>query len=77
MDRYITATEANQRFSEMLRDVADGESFVVTSRGKPLARIARVDAERRGGDVTPLLDYLRGLPSSVIGPWSRDDLYRR
>ena len=37
MDRIISATEANQRFSELLREVAEGVSFTVTSRGRPVA----------------------------------------
>jgi antitoxin (DNA-binding transcriptional repressor) of toxin-antitoxin stability system len=33
MDRAVTATEANQRFSEILREVAAGNSVTVTSAG--------------------------------------------
>lgn len=77
MDRLITATEANQRFSEILRDVADGESFTVTSRGKPVARVTPVrenedDIRRRQAD---LLEYLRAKKPFVVKPWKREDLY--
>jgi prevent-host-death family protein len=37
--RTISAREANQRFAEMLRAVEAGEEFLVTRRGKPVARI--------------------------------------
>jgi prevent-host-death family protein len=77
MDRKITATEANQRFSEMLRDVAEGESFTVTSRGKPVARVTPVhenDAEiiRRQADLD---DYLKSRKPFKIKPWKREELY--
>jgi len=75
MDRAITASEANQRFSEMLRDVADGESFTVTSHGKPVARV--VPFESKGGPeaVKKLLDYFADWPIRYSGPWKREDLY--
>lgn len=41
MDRAISATDANQRFSEVLRDVQEGESFVVLSRASAPADEAR------------------------------------
>jgi prevent-host-death family protein len=36
----ITAREANQQFAKVLREVAQGKEFVVTMRGRPVARIA-------------------------------------
>ena len=77
MDRLITATEANQRFSELLRDVADGESFTVTSRGRPVARVTPVRASddeiirRQAG----LVKYLESREPFQIKPWQREDLY--
>ncbi len=75
MDRPITASEANQRFSEMLRDVANGESFTVTSRGRPVARV--VPVQRKGGReaVKRLIAYFEANPVGRTGPWTRDDLY--
>ena len=77
MDRLITATEANQRFSEMLREVADGESYTVTSRGRPVARVtpvrdSDVEIRRRQAD---LLDYLKSRKPFQVKPWKREDLY--
>ena len=77
MDRLITATEANQRFSEMLREVADGESYTVTSRGRPVARVtpvrdSDVEIRRRQAD---LLDYLKSRQPFQVKPWKREDLY--
>lgn len=78
MDRPISASEANQRFSEMLREVANGESFTVTSRGRPVARVIPIDPEdqeERRRKIERLLEYLKALPIRTTGPWTREDLY--
>jgi prevent-host-death family protein len=75
MDRIITASEANQRFSEMLRDVAEGESFTVTSRGRPVARVLPVDRTDQSEKIGRLLDFVREQPVRYSGPWTRNDLY--
>lgn len=76
MERAITASEANQRFSEMLREVQDGETFVVTSRGRPVAKVTPVDAlEQQGPAVDVLLDFVETLPRRHAGAWRREDLY--
>jgi antitoxin (DNA-binding transcriptional repressor) of toxin-antitoxin stability system len=74
--RYITATEANQNLSRVLRDVAAGASYTVTSRGKPVAEIRAPDdkkAKKEGMD--DLLAFARSLPIIHTGPWKREDLY--
>lgn len=75
MERAISATEANQHFSELLREVAEGESFTVMSRGRPVARVLPVDREAEHHSVERLLKFLSGLPVRHSGAWSRDDLY--
>ena len=75
MDRTISASDANQRFSEMLRDVQRGEAFLVTSRGRPVARVAPLDAGPKGESVQNLLTFLEGLPRRSASDWGRDDLY--
>lgn len=74
MDRAVSATEANQHFSEILREVAQGDSVTVTSRGKPVARILPVDQASRARSVRRLLKRLRSLPLRNVS-WSRADLY--
>lgn len=77
MDKVIQAAEANRQFSQVLREVREGQSYVVTSHGRPVARIvpvapvesARVAARKR------LLERLRSQPAIDIGPWTRDQLY--
>jgi prevent-host-death family protein len=75
MERAITASEANQHFSELLRDVADGQSFTVTSRGRPVARVLPIDRHEESRSVRRLLKFLANLPVRHSGNWSRDDLY--
>jgi prevent-host-death family protein len=76
--RYITATEANQKMSSILRDVAAGASYTVTSRGKPVAKLVPVaEPEEQGKDLTDLVKFARSLPRIYTGPWKREDLYER
>ena len=37
MDTYVTATEARQRFLQLLNEVQDGDQVIVTHRGTPAA----------------------------------------
>lgn len=76
MDRIVTATEANQHFAEVLREVAAGESVTVTSRGKPVARIVPPEG-KKVRDWQKLWDYMDSQNRIVIGPWKREDLYER
>jgi len=75
MDRAITASEANQRFSQLLREVARGESFTVTSRGRPVARVVPIDREGQRRSVKRLVERLRREPIRYAGRWKREDLY--
>ncbi len=79
MDRIVTATEANQRFSELLRDVSAGESFTITSRGKPVAEITPPKPKKQASkeELKAMLARMRELPGGVAGPWTRDELYDR
>jgi prevent-host-death family protein len=48
MTKIISAAEANRRFSRLLRNVVKGDSYVVTSHGKPVAQITPATAHGRG-----------------------------
>jgi prevent-host-death family protein len=39
MEEAVSAVDANRRFSLLLRGVREGRSYVVTSHGKPVARL--------------------------------------
>ena len=77
MEHSISAADANRNFSMILRAVREGGSYVVTSYGKPIARIVpagRLEAVTwTARDL--LLKRLARQPVTDIGRWSRDDLY--
>lgn len=79
MDRIVTATEANQRFSEILRDVSAGDSFTVTSRGTPVAQISppKTTKGRDKQAIRDMIERMNKLPGIVTGPYTRDDIYDR
>lgn len=77
MEKAISAANANRNFSRLLREVREGQSYVVTSHGRPVARIAPVDSQsqKREAAKAALLKRLRKQPVIDIGPWTRDELY--
>ena len=77
MEETISAADANRAFSRILRNVRDGRSYVVTSHGRPVARIVPI-SEDRGVAFSAraaLFDRLERQPVINIGSWSRDELY--
>ena len=81
MDRAISASEANRRFSGVLRDVKGGETFVVTSRGAPVARITPIEHDdvARAAAREALYRHWKEIGDEpiIVAPWSRDELYDR
>lgn len=77
MDETISAADANRNFSSILRNVREGRSYVVTSHGRPVARIvpADKDANARAAAHAALWARLAEQPVLNIGPWTRDELY--
>jgi prevent-host-death family protein len=77
MDIAISAANANRRFSELLRTVKKGRSVVVTSHGKPVAKITPVSEDDRTaeGARSALFARLRGERVVKAGRWTREDLY--
>ncbi|MGH9494348.1 MAG: type II toxin-antitoxin system Phd/YefM family antitoxin [Candidatus Sulfotelmatobacter sp.] len=75
MEKLVSAAEANRKFSELLRGVKSGQSYVVTSHGRPVARIQPVVERSRAWAKAALLARLEKQPVQDIGPWTRDELY--
>jgi len=77
MEKPVTAADANRKFSKLLRAVREGQSYVVTSHGKPVAKI--VPAGKNGGVArgarASLVKRLRSEPVVRIGRWTREELY--
>jgi prevent-host-death family protein len=77
MDEPVSAADANRRFSLILRRVREGNSYVVTSHGKAVARILAADAhdETTSSARSALLSRLSKQPVVDAGSWSRNELY--
>ena len=75
--------EANQQFSRLIREVESGQGFLITRRGRPVARILPSEEDRTRDPVwleardrlMALLD--EGLPLAGAKMESRDDLHDR
>ena len=77
MEKAISAADANRKFSQVLREVREGQSYVVTSHGRAVARIAPFKDDRAAAKSAraTLLSRLRGERVVKIGRWKRDELY--
>jgi prevent-host-death family protein len=79
MEEFVSAAEANREFSRLLQGAKKGQSYVITSHGKPVARIAPVEEHPRTAEKAKaiLLARLKSQPAKHIGRWTRDELYER
>jgi prevent-host-death family protein len=77
MEETVSAADANRKFSQLLRAVREGHSYVVTTHGKPIAKIVPFGkhAEVTAGARSALLVRLRAEPVVEIDRWTRDELY--
>jgi prevent-host-death family protein len=77
MEKSVSAADANRRFSELLRTVKEGRSVVVTSHGKPVAKIMPVVEDERAaeGARSALFARLRRERPVKVGRWTREELY--
>ena len=73
----VSAAEANRLFSQLLRGVREGNSYVITSHGRPVARIVPIgkDTDVRVAARSALFKRLRRQRAVRIGRWTRDELY--
>jgi prevent-host-death family protein len=78
--RSITAREANQSFSRVLKEAENGDSIVITRRGQPVAVLApyrnvhRGDRERAIERIVALMR--EGLPLGGRR-FTRDEMHER
>jgi prevent-host-death family protein len=81
----ITVREANQHFSRYILAVSQGEEFMVTKRGREVARLVPVrplaaSADEHASAMEQSLKELAALLAQlpvrrVGGPFNRDDFY--
>ena len=77
MGNAVSAADANRNFSALLRGVRNGRTYVITSHGRPVAKIVPADekTDRREAAKAALLKRLRTQRGVHIGRWTRDELY--
>lgn len=77
MDETISAADANREFSRLLRETRDGNSFLVTSHGRPVARLVPATEPSQAARAAKqiLLGRLRLQTSANAGRWTREELY--
>jgi prevent-host-death family protein len=77
MDKVVSAADAKRKLSQLLQKVRRGRSYVVTSHGKPVARISPVDEAGRieASARATLLVRLRNQSVTKALRWTRDNLY--
>jgi prevent-host-death family protein len=80
MSESISAADANRQFSRLLRGVREeGATYIVTSHGKPVARIVPIneaaDDKERAAARRAYYAKLRDRPLFKVEPWTRDELY--
>jgi len=79
MEKPISAADANREFSRLLQGVKKGNSYIVTSHGTPVAKIAPVASGSHLAEKARalLLARLESQPVLEIGHWTRDEMYSR
>jgi prevent-host-death family protein len=63
--KKVSAFDAKTHLSSLIREVEDGQSFTITRRGSPVARLEPM--KRQGGDVSDLLARFQALRQRVKG----------
>ena len=81
MNRRGSTTEVEQNLTSILHHIEEGETFVVTSDGKEVARIVPaeafdVDSEKAKQARKELFERLQNTNAIDIGPWTRAELYQ-
>ena len=77
MEEAVSAADANRKFSLLLRGVREGRSYVVTSHGRPVARLIPADRRDEVAESAraTLLLRLEKQPVANAQGWRRDELY--
>ena len=81
MEKTVSAADANRRFSDLLRGVRKGQSYVVTSNGRAIAKLIPAIADKRNVAAarSVLLARLKSQPAAqgdkAHKRWTRDELY--
>lgn len=61
-DKTVSIAETKAHLSELVEQLATGETILITRRGKPIARLAPVNRERKPVDLQRLRTLTGGMP---------------
>jgi prevent-host-death family protein len=81
VEKTVSAADANRKFSELLRGVRKGRTYLVTSHGKPVAKLvpAGNGTHIASGARASLLARLNSQPAAKGAKarrrWTREELY--
>jgi prevent-host-death family protein len=77
----VGAREANQRFSELLREAENGKDITITRNGKPVARLLPVRAAKiskaRERAIEEFLDLLKKGVDLGGRKYTREEMHER
>ena len=71
--KSIGSFSAKTHLSDLLEQVAQGESFLITKRGKPMATLSPVSASRQQGPRDLIGEFRREFAKS-LGKFSVEEL---
>jgi prevent-host-death family protein len=71
--KTIGAFDAKTHLSDLLEQVARGESFVITKRGKPVAALSPVNASKGQGP-KDLIEDFRRQHAKALKPLTFDEI---
>jgi prevent-host-death family protein len=79
--KTVTARDANQDFSRLLNEAAEGENIVITRRGRPVAILSPYAAAARElgreAAVAQILELMRTGVSLGGRRFTRDEMHER
>ena len=72
--KIIGSSEAKLKFSQILRAVSDGEQFLITKYGKPVAKLVPADVRARRAAASVIQDLVTHQTRSDCGDISLEEL---
>ncbi len=69
---HVPVHEAKAKFSEMIRRAGEGEELIITSHGKPVAKIVPAEAPKLSG--ADAVNLILDLRKSLKGSATRDEI---
>ncbi len=72
--RKVSAFEAKTKLSELLRETEQGESFIISRRGKEVARLVPPAKETKQADLKKVLSCFREIRERIPGKVSVREL---